>query len=308
MHMKTTSTKTDPPASTVAAVLLVAIVAWSTGCAREHGTDQPKDTVAAVEDAPGAPAGQAPAYIVKRISDMKQVVGGNSMPTDLGKEFKVMEIPVNRASLFRWKKIRNYEAKPLSASHFGLKVYMAWDDRYWYLQFRVVDDAIRSVSPASLAPYNGDCAELYFAGANTDAEQDIHDLVLGGPPEQRAFFQLQIPPESLESSDAYFADWRTDPEIKKRVLKDGFEVSVWTKDLGWNADVRIPLDAFAPAVRDKIASGEPLRAALTYLDYNDQLAFGSHKRGFHPDNVFCLDAEERNVNVPGYMRPIVFRR
>jgi hypothetical protein len=228
--------------------------------------------------------------------------------SEWAEEFKVLEIPQDRARVLRWSSIRAVDPAPVAAGHFGIKVFMAWDDQYWYVAAKVIDDTVRPVLSSSLFPYNGDCAELYFAGTDVDSEQDIHELVLAGPETRKAHFQLGIPPTSLDTPDTYLSDWRTDPAFKQQALGAGFAVRAWKSRQGWSAKLRIPLDAFEASVRDKITRGEPLRAALTYLDYNTEIASGPGADGFRPDNVFCLDSEEREVNVPRYMRRISFRR
>jgi hypothetical protein len=156
-----------------------------------------------------------------------------------------------------------------------------------------------------LDPQSGDCAELYFAGTNLDSESDIHDLVAQAPPQRRAFLQLQLPVAGLEERDLYLPDWRTDAALIRQALLSGFTVNIWKSEGGWNGEARIPLAAFDKSVHEMIVGGKPLRAAITYLDYDRENTEGWI---FHPDNVFCPDPDERNVNVPRYMRQIVFER
>lgn len=255
-------------------------------------------------------ADQRPAYKVKRLRTSRTMNVGDWSLVDWAQDFKVMEIPAGRAPSLQWKKIRDYDPKPVKVGQFGIKVYMGWDDRNWYLAFQAADTAIRAVSRTSLEPYGGDCVEVYFAGAELKSESDIHGLLSTGAGRQRAFLRLTVPAVSLDATDVYLSDWRTDPALFEEALKAGFAVSVWTEGRRWSAEVRIPLDAFKTSVRKRIESGEPLRAALTYLNYDGKPAERSNLNisGFRPDNVFCLDPDERSVNVPRYMRTIIFER
>jgi len=46
---------------------------------------------------------------------------------------------------------------------------------------------------------------------------------------------------------------------------------------------------------------------IDYLDYDESLAtIAAPFYGFEPDNVFCLDDDEKHVNQPDSMRSVTF--
>jgi hypothetical protein len=48
---------------------------------------------------------------------------------------------------------------------------------------------------------------------------------------------------------------------------------------------------------------------MDYLDYDGDLPTREPPHfGFKPDHVFCLDDDEEHVEVPKYMRSVVFER
>jgi len=248
----------------------------------------------------------SPTFKVKRLAQAGQIRIGDRSLADWNVSLPTMEISVPDMTSPQWQRIRDAVPRPL----FAIKVYMTWDDRYYYIAGDVLDNAVRAVPATSPYPYSGDCIEVYFAAKQMNSRLDIHDLVEGGTRGQAAFFQLEVPPVTLHDPRVHFADWRTDRAFVDQAMRLGFAASSWVEGSRWRAELRIPLEAFESQVVKAIQNGERLKVGLDYLDYSGRLAERNEKDnwGFRPDRVFCLDPDERYVKVPACMRSIVFEK
>ena len=257
-------------------------------------------------------------YEVKRITNSKPVDVSDHSLSEWNSSFMVMEITSRDRSpqsafINQWKNIRGPAPSQLSAHDIELKVYMARDSSYWYIALDASDDKVLP-SPSDDPPdypYSGDCLEIFFAGTELDSSIDISRLKHAerqGSSNQAAFFQLELPSSELPDNKNYFAVDRTDSGFIDTCVSRGFQVAVWRTKTGWSAEARIPFGAFDDAVRSRINSGKPLKMNIDYLDYDNLLGVHTNAGswGFTPDNVYCLDDQERHVNLPKYMRCVVF--
>ena len=249
-------------------------------------------------------------YMVKRWTQAKAINVSDHSLTEWDSTFLVLGITSLTASKSQWTSIRERTPDALMASDIDLKIYMAIDSSYWYIAVAGSDDRVLHSPP----PYNysGDCLEVFFAGKDLGSPNGMDALVQhptkGSLTPQAAFFQLVLSAAPLQNKEDYFAKFRTDLAFRDDAIRSGFIANVWPTNSGWNAEVRIPLASFEPQVRNEINVHRRLKMNIDYLDYDIRLAERTLKDnwGFYPDNVFCLDAEERQVNVPKFMREVVF--
>lgn len=275
--------------------LVVFLVGTSLSCS--SGTKQP-EAVCAAEG--------APAITVKRIQGSNRLRIGDKTFQGWTDEFLLRTIRGGPGD--QWDKIRGTSPATHRPTDISLKIYMARDSEYWFVGFDVYDHKRVAVPAQSPNPHRGDCLELFFAGKSPGSKHDIHDLLVQDE-SQAAFFQLQIPPFEYNDISNHFSDWRTDPVLKERALRNGFTLSSWTEsDYGWRTEIKIPFMAFEPTVREAIKNGGILKFGFDYLDYDRQLANNTYDEnyGFKPDNVFSFGRVEGQVNIPICMPTIKF--
>lgn len=216
--------------------------------------------------------------------------------------FIVMKVPSQQAFDRQWTTIGGHAPNPLSQNDIDLTVYMARDNDYWYVALEATDDSVLA-SPAP-HPYGGDCLEVFFAGKALDAPRDIYSLVeTPSSRDQAGFLQLVLPAAPLDKPDHYFPGHRTDSTFIRNATRFGFMTSIWRTASGWSAEARIPFAAFEPEVLSRINGHQPLKMNIDYPDYDESLAPAI---GYKPDNVFCLDDDEKHVKYPGFMRSVTF--
>jgi len=248
-------------------------------------------------------------FIVKRLPHLRTVNFDDHSLAEWDSSFIVMKITHREADTHQRQKLTlSHDPKALHEKDINLKVYMARDSSYWYIGVEVIDVMILSVPPNSAKPYSGDCLEIFFAGDSLESPLDIEALVkYSHSAEQAIFCQILIPAVALDSISYYFPDYRTDSAFKKNALHN-FKASTWKIGSRWFAEVRIPLKAFEAKVVSRIDRHEPLKMNIDYLDYDIKLAEDNQQDnwGFKPDNVFCLDDEEKYVNKPKFMRTVIF--
>lgn len=226
-----------------------------------------------------------------------------------GEHSILAEITPAEAGERQWREIRGNAPASVGSNDFGMRVHMAHDASAWYIGFEIRDDAIVNVAPSSEHPYSGDSLEVFFVGSELDSGADFHEHVEAPrTPNQRAFFQLVVPPVIPSSKSVLLPAWRTDPALRRYLLNStDFSLAVGRTAVGWNGEVRIPLAAFDESVTAQIRGRSPLRLNIDYLDYDSEVASRTDKSlGFKPDNVFCRCANEDDVNVPRMMPVIVF--
>jgi len=245
-------------------------------------------------------------YRVKHLPYSKTINVSDSSLSDWEDSFIVLEIAPQNASKYQWKDIRGKKPDELIEGDFGIKVYMARDKSYWYIALDAMDD---KTLPSKL-PYSGDCLEIFFAGKHLGSPVGMHTLVTARG-SQAAFFQLELPAAALDEDNKldHFPEYRTGKAFRdSNSILSEFVASAWTTNTGWRAEARIPLDALDPDVRSQLNGHQPLKMNIDYLDYDVRTApnTAAANLGFEPDNVFCLDSEEKHVNVPKHMRSVIF--
>lgn len=246
-------------------------------------------------------------YRIKRLTHSQTINVGDLALTEWGDSFVVMEIKSSNASERQWESIRGRPPTPVAQNDIEITVYMARDNSYWYIALDASDDKV--LPSPSPYPYSGDCLEVFFAGKELESPVGMDGYVQHpSHSAQAAFFELQLPAAELKNKADYFPEFRSDSTFRTDSMRPGFAVSIWSTQFGWRAEARIPFDSFEPPVLSRINSHEIVKMNIDYLDYDERLAQRNAQDvwGFKPDNVFCLDTEERRVNVPKYMRPVVF--
>lgn len=246
-------------------------------------------------------------YRIKRLTRLQKINIGDLALTEWADSFVVMETRSSNASDRQWESIRGRSPERLTQNDIGIGVYMARDNSYWYIALDASDDTV--LSSPSPYPYSGDCFEITFAGKELESPIGMDGHVQNPSHSgQAAFFQLQLPALELGNKADYFPEFRSDATFRADSIRLGFAVSIWPTQFGWRAEARIPFDSFEPQVLSRINAHETLKMNIDYLDYDERLAQRTPQDfwGFKPDNVFCLDIEERQVNVPRHMRSVVF--
>lgn len=255
------------------------------------------------------PSGPAPeAFNVRFRADLAAVAADPRVAWRWDPSFLLMHIPPSAACASRWFRVRDAKPAPCGSIDFALSLYTAWDSDYWYLDFEVSDydpTAAGSAAPA----YAGDALEIFFAGTDTEFDDDYSALVRSPRrPNQAAFFQLVVPLPSDAPGPTYvLPEFRTDKPLLER-LPPTLTSNPWRADRRWGARLRVPLAALETVVGVALRGGQPLRMNVDYLDYDQTAApVAAPVFGYRPNNVFCLDAAEHNVNVPRHMRAVYFR-
>jgi hypothetical protein len=197
-----------------------------------------------------------------------------------------------------------------------MNVHMVHDGRFWFIGADVADEKLTETADAQY-PYSGDCFEVMFMAAAGDStarhlafQGDINQLVSDPLPDERTFFELQVPSPGITLSQVadHLSDWRTDANFKASAEKEGFTLARREKNTHWRFVAVIPFGAFGKTIQDAITRGNPQKFGFDYLDYDGAAAARTEEDGwgFRPDNVFALDNLEANVIVPACMRSIVF--
>jgi len=295
----------------VIALFLISIFSLSMACCRNpspNGNEKeckPSDCERKVEP-----------FLVKRFRSPETIDLTDKSLSEWDDYYLVMEVFVKHnlatdksGRKSEWADIRGHQPKALEEGDIHLKVYMAYSGSYWYMAVDALDDEIKSVPPSSERPFSGDCVEIFFAGRELDSIQPISSHVARSKDVTRkAFFQLMIPAQPLDSDAYYFSKERTDRGFKESATSSDNIFSIWSEGPRWKAEVKMSLDSFDGYVRPLINGGSPLKMGIDYLDYDLRLAKFTPEDdwGFRPDNVYCLDEKECQVNIPKCMRPVIF--
>ena len=285
---------------TVAVVCLILLSSFQVAC-----TENSKNKTVSVEEpviSEDKPVISEDMFRIKRLPHAQTITLGDHSLAEWDSSFIVMKVPSQQAFQLQWKTIKGHAPDPLSQNDIDLTVYMARDNDYWYVALEAMDDSVLA-SPAP-HPYGGDCLEVFFAGKALDAPMDMHrHVATPSSRDQAAFLQLVLPAAPLDAPDHYFPGHRTDSTFIRNATRFGFMTSIWRTASGWSAEARIPFAAFEPEVLSRINGHQPLKMNIDYPDYDESLAPAI---GYKPDNVFCLDDDEKHVNVPGFMRSVTF--
>lgn len=242
---------------------------------------------------------------VRRIEDSMNVNVEDLTLDDWNSNYLVLQFPLKNGITPEWDRVRNEPRQELSDRDVELNIYMAHDELFWYIAITAMDDEIFSVLSNSSHPYSGDSVEIFFAGDKLGSRFDFHGhTIFTRDDEQSAYFQLVIPPVQLTEAINYFPAYRTDLLFRDNFIQDGGMIRSWSIGSKWMAEVRIPKEVFDSIVTNRINGHEPLKINIDYLDYDDHIAI--IEGDFSPNNVYCLDKYEDNVNKPYYMRNIIF--
>ncbi|HKQ79857.1 MAG TPA: hypothetical protein VJ810_39555 [Blastocatellia bacterium] len=244
-------------------------------------------------------------YKIKQL-ERPRAINVDSSLSEWDISFIVLEITPQNASKHQWKDIRGERPDRVVPNDFGIKVYMARDKSYWFIALDATDDKVIRSNP----PYSGDCLEVFFTGKQLDSPIEMSGLV-NVSANQAALFQLTLPAADLDDKNNLdsFPRHRTDDAFKdSKLIRSEFVANMWVTNNGWSAEARIPLEALEPEVLGQLNGKRQLKMNIDYLDYDVRPAVKTtlNKSGFKPDNVFCLDDEEKRVNVPKYMRTVMF--
>ncbi|MDD4901539.1 MAG: hypothetical protein PHE24_00150 [Patescibacteria group bacterium] len=249
-------------------------------------------------------------FKVKHLPAGKCIAANDSLLKDWDASYLVFAVDSANAKISQWKNVRGRLPASLKRNQIEIKVYMAYDDSFWYVAADIKDDDIVASSYGS--PYDGDCLELFFAGDNFDARMDFHSL-LSHP--YHSFFQLEIPAKATGKWVDHLPGYRNDGLISSGDIA----VATWTANRSWKCQTRISLAAFKRADSLKLERGDvrklliakinnhqPMKFNLDYLNYNKKPATYNDDYGFHPNNVFSPSRKESGVNVPREMGSIIF--
>ena len=246
-----------------------------------------------------------PPLRVGRAADYQRAIGDRKWPKWTS-DLRVLTLN----SRHEWPKIRDYLPTTTVVNDFEMTVDMSHDDAYWYVRMDVTDEQ-NVMAPPNYPPHSGDCLELFFAGTGVDSSRDMQELI-NRSQSQRAFFQLQVFYRSGRLR-AEVSPYRTDDGLRSLVQDPGFRINASKVRDRWLVEVSIPFKAFDDGVKRDIQKGLT-RIGIDYLDYDEMIkgppqppSVKNHY-GFEPHNVFAVDPEERNVNVPKCMRPLIFEQ